>query len=191
VHPFPDCRLRDAHFLGELGLSHFVVREEALELLHGATIGESYVASIGQTYVSEAHSESVPKLHKTGFWDRLVKALEKNGYEGPHQTTVAKLIGIKQPSVHLWQAGRTMPSMANVVKLADKLGVEVQWLLSDAKSKRKSIDIDRTAYELMAMWPQLSDITKGTILGIAMQSVQETPRRADDDDQDELHPSAG
>jgi hypothetical protein len=134
----------------------------------------------------------VPKLHQTGFWDRLVKALEKNGYKGPnYQTAVAKLIGIKQPSVHLWSVGRTMPSMANVVKLADKLAVDVQWLLSDAKPKRKSHDADRTADELMAMWPQLSDITKGRLLGIASQSIQETAPRADDQDQDELHPTAG
>jgi hypothetical protein len=170
-------------------------RRNCLSLCIGATIGDSYVSSIGQTYTADGHSRIVPKLHQTGFWDRLVKALAKNGYEGPnYQTAVAKLIGIKQPSVHLWAVGRTMPSMANVVKLADKLGVEVQWLLSDAKSKKRSLNVDRTANELMAMWPHLSDVTKGRLLGIASQSIQESAPPADvgsDEEQDELHPPSG
>ncbi|HEY3658240.1 MAG TPA: helix-turn-helix transcriptional regulator [Steroidobacteraceae bacterium] len=122
-----------------------------------------------------------------------MEALEKNGYKENHQTVVAKLIGIKQPSVHLWAKGRTMPSMSNVVELATKLHVDANWLLTNAKTKKKPHDIDQAASELMAMWPKLSDITKGRLLGIASQSIQETTRGADDqtgDDQVELHPPA-
>lgn len=159
-----------------------------MSLRIGATIGDSYAPSIGQTYPAPEHSHRVPKLHKTGFWDRLVRALRDKGYEDNHQTVVARLIGIRQPSVHLWAKGRTMPSMANVVELASKLGVDANYLLTGAKSKRKSQDVDPTANELLALWPRLTDVTKGRLLGIATESIQGRMRPADDggEDQEEL-----
>lgn len=126
------------------------------ELLHAPTIGKTYVMSIGQTYVSSEHSNCVPKIHKTGFWDRLVEALRDAGVTEDFQTAAARSIRIKQPSVHEWSTGKSMPSMANVVKLAEKLHVSVEWLYTGRGDKHPRPQHDETVDKLWGLWPFLS-----------------------------------
>lgn len=96
----------------------------------------------------------------------------------PTQTAAAKLIGVTQPSVNDWNEIGGYPTMANAVELARKLNVCVDWLLTERGPKRP-IPEDTAAQRLWDMWPQLDDVTKGELIGIALGRLQSRP---DDDE---------
>lgn len=155
------------------------------------SIGISYARSIGKSYAGNPQSTRVAKFHDTGFWDRLVEALNDAGVRENYQTAVANMIGIKQPSVHEWQEGESMPSMANVVKLAIELNADVQYLYTGKRSKYHVPHSDHVALDLWELWPRLSESTKGRLLGIAQESQRQLPGAQPAADADELHRSSG
>lgn len=63
------------------------------------------------------------------FWKRLVIAFESGGL-GTKQVEMAKVLGIAQPSVFQWKAGRNYPSHDMLVKIAKLTNVSVEWLYS-------------------------------------------------------------
>lgn len=152
------------------------------------SIGISYVNTIGQSYAPDEHCSVVAKIHKTGFWGRLVEALNDYGIYENYQTEVAKLIGIKQPSVAEWESGETMPSMANVVKLAGKINADVQYLYLDKRNKYSIPRRDKEAIELWSLWHLLSPATRGRLLGIAQESIRQAPPSGGSE---QLHRSSG
>lgn len=136
--------------------------------------------SIGQSYVLREQSKHVAKFHDTGFWARLIEALNDAGYRENYQTTVTKLIDIKQPSVHEWEKGISMPSMANVVRLAIELNADVQYLYTGKRSRYSIPRNDREAIELWKIWHRLPPATRGRLLGIAEGSLGPPPADPDD-----------
>ena len=44
-------------------------------------------------------------------------------------TEIAEIIGVSQPTMSSWEAGRADPSLENLVKLAEHYGVTVDYLL--------------------------------------------------------------
>lgn len=98
------------------------------------------------------------------FWGRVLEALLDMGIDQDQQTAVAKLIKIKQPSVFEWTEG-SLPSMKNAVKLANELGVNVEWLYTGRGSKRP-ISIGSEAEELWELWRRVPAI-RGELLKYA------------------------
>ena len=73
-------------------------------------------------------------MKKRAFWLRVQEAMRDQGKK-PTQAAVAKLVGIKQPSVNKWAKGG-LPTMETVVDLAERLNVSVEWLLTERGPKR-------------------------------------------------------
>lgn len=132
------------------------------------SIGISYVPSIGKTYVAAGHSSQVAKIHDPKFWKRVVEALKGIGIEDNQQTAIAKLIGVKQPSVHEWEAGTSMPSIANVTKLAIKTNVTVEWLYTNRGQKHPGPPMEPAAERLWSAWGRLNDEEKAELAGYAV-----------------------
>ncbi len=107
------------------------------------------------------------KIHDPGFWRRAVEALKGVGVEDNYQTAAAKLIGIKQPSVAEWQAGTSMPSIANVTKLAVKTNVCVEWLYTNRGPKHPGPPAEALAERLWSSWGRLSNDDKIELAGYA------------------------
>lgn len=139
------------------------------------SIGISYVASIGKTYVAPRHSSGVAKIHNPGFWKRVVEALRGIGIDEHQQTAVAKLIGISQPSVSEWEAGTTMPSIANVTKLATKTNVCVEWLYTSRGAKHPGPPMEPVAERLWSAWGRLDDDEKAELAAYAAIKAQAKP----------------
>jgi len=133
----------------------------------GSSIGISYVPSIGKTYANAGHSSQVAKIHDPKFWKRVVEALKGIGIDDNQQTAVARLIGVKQPSVHEWEAGTSMPSIANVTKLALKTNVAVEWLYTSRGAKHPGPPMEPVAERLWSAWGRLSDDEKAELAGYA------------------------
>lgn len=49
------------------------------------------------------------------------------------QETLAKLVGVKPPSVSAWENGKSMPTVENVLKLADIFGVTTDEVLGRSR----------------------------------------------------------
>lgn len=62
----------------------------------------------------------------TSLGERLRVAIEQTGVS---QTTLAEALGVSQPAVSAWCADRRTPRAESVIKIADMLGVSVDWLL--------------------------------------------------------------
>lgn len=141
------------------------------------SIGISYVPSIGKTYVARGHSSQVAKIHDPRFWKRVVEALKGIGIDDDQQTAVAKLIDIRQPSVHEWEAGTSMPSIANVTKLALKTNVTVEWLYTNRGQKHPGPPMEPAAERLWSAWGRLSDEEKAELAAYAVIKAEAKPAK--------------
>lgn len=102
----------------------------------------------------------------------------------PTQTGAGKLIGVSQPAVNDWTLGK-YPTMENALALAAKLNVCVEWLLTE-RGPKKPLPQDATAQRLWELWPQLDDVTKGELIGMASGML----RRRQEPDTPEKHQRA-
>lgn len=68
--------------------------------------------------------------------------MQDNGIK-PTQKAAAALVGIAQPSVNKWAKGK-LPILEHVIILATKLGVSVEWLLTE-RGPKHPLDSESTA----------------------------------------------
>lgn len=105
------------------------------------------------------------KMPARTFWIRLKEALLR-ARKPATQIHVAKVLGIEQPSVSDWNKPGGFPEVERAVKAALYANVCVEWLFTE-RGPQYPIPEDPTAQRLWTLWPQLDDITKGKIIGIA------------------------
>ena len=75
--------------------------------------------------------------------------------KGLNQNELAELCGVSPSSVSQWESGEKRPRRDNLKKLADVLGVSVEYLLGNEKNPVQ-IDMDRVDKELLK---DLEDLT--------------------------------
>lgn len=74
----------------------------------------------------------------------------------PPQHEIGALIGIRQPSVAKWKAGK-LPEMKHAIALAEKLHVCVEWLLTERGPKFPA-GADPGLQSLLAVWTARPDL---------------------------------
>lgn len=115
----------------------------------------------------------VTKANESELWIRLKTAMTERGYIAT-QAAVAHLLGIRQESVFKWVHGG-LPTMANVVTLAEKLGVTVEWLYTGRGTKRPLTEHETALIEL---YRQLDDPhDRGDIFGQLRALLRRKGRR--------------
>lgn len=109
-----------------------------------------------------------------GFTERALRAARLKFKREITLTELGKLAGgIKQPSVSEWaQTATGGPKLENCIALANNLGVCVEWLYTGREPMFAGSSEDKTLAKLIGHWPYLDDLTKGELLGIAMENAR-------------------
>jgi DNA-binding XRE family transcriptional regulator len=142
-----------------------VSSSQALSRCMDANIGDSYSASIGDSFGALGQHQRMQKKAVRTFWIRVKEALEDSKLPAT-QAYVAKFLHVAQPSVSDWNKAGGFPTLENAIKLAHHLHVCVEWLYTENGPKRP-LPPDVVAQRLWDLWPRLDDATKGEIVGIA------------------------
>lgn len=127
-------------------------------------ISDPYQRSIGGAYCGAVHA---PRMRKTRtVWARVEEVLIENKQTAT-QKYGAGLVGLKQPSAALWNKPGKYPEMDVAVRLAARLGVCVQWLLTEEGPKRVPPSNDSHLDALYLVWPELREVDKRDLVGFA------------------------
>lgn len=140
-------------------------------------IGHSYHLSIGRSYSSAPHNPAMQKVPERTVWERVKEALREAGLP-PKQEQAAKLLGIEQPSIALWNTPSGRPKLEHAVQLAKRLNVCVEWIYTERPPKRPGPPEDPIAEELWNHWGRLDDDIKQQIVGFAKLSARPIKKRA-------------
>lgn len=152
-----DGRLGDAKLFseGRLGKSGFL--QIPLKWCHRFShmtecIGIGYTFAIGASKFRGFYHLPM-RTPKRSFLDRALEALqERYPRDRPTQVRLAALAGVKQPSVVDWRKG--VPAMDTGIRLAQALGVCVEWLYTERGPKRPN---EPQAGSISSIWPELAD----------------------------------
>lgn len=140
------------------------------------SIGKSYDSAIGQSYVSDMHTDRMAANHDIAIWDRIVEAVESIGIKG-NPTHIGRLLGLSQPSVREWQIGSSTPSTANIREIAKKTGFYTRYIEDGKGPKRPapSAISDPEWAELSQLWPSLNPKVHTRLLTIAQENSPKYP----------------
>ena len=118
---------------------------------------------------------------KAKFSSRLSQAIEKDGRS---KTAIAVAVGVKPPALSRWLSG-VIPDHVNLSKLAQTLGVDVQWFLADEEIEptttlRESV----TPYKFTARAPfqpasTATEFHNGCLAMLGAMSHAQTPEHFD------------
>jgi hypothetical protein len=153
------CWARAVWVRSGLASSHF------LRLSMDGVLGHSYYLAIGHSSAVRRDNSPVPKATTRTFWSRVEEALRERGLPTT-QVYVARFLKIKPPSVNEWTRLGGYPTIDNTISLAEHLGVNSEWLLTERGPKRP-LPPDVTAQRLWDMWSRLSEGDKHELVGMA------------------------
>ena len=95
------------------------------------------------------------------FADRFVTAIEEAKPALPARNEdLGKLFGVSGPMISYWRQGDKLPSMDTAIKIANRCGVCVEWLLTGNGPKYPStaeVAITQAASLVIRAIPELSD----------------------------------
>ncbi|MEY4760662.1 MAG: Bacteriophage repressor helix-turn-helix domain [Pseudomonadota bacterium] len=112
------------------------------------------------------------KTVKRTFLDRALEAYRERYKDKATQAKVAALVGKKQPSAAEWGQPGRFPEMGAVTELAEKLGVAVEWLLTERGPKHVP-PVDKDAQALWTLWPRLDELGRARVVAYAETRVDE------------------
>lgn len=96
------------------------------------------------------------------FYDRAMEGLrERFPRDKPTQGKLAALAGVKQPSVNDWKEGS--PAIDTGVRLAESLGLCVEWLYTERGPKRPAKASPDTLGPLSPIWGELNERQKAQL----------------------------
>lgn len=95
-----------------------------------------YRSAIGSSYTEFPQNWGMPKTKERTFLDRAMEALrDRYPKDRPTQVRLAKIAGVTQPTVHEWGFPDRAPDYPQVKRLAEELGVCVEWLYMERGPK--------------------------------------------------------
>lgn len=137
-------------------------------------IGDSYAKAIGRSYVDARHTGNVVRgASSRTVWARIKEALHDRGLPET-QVYAARMIGVEQPSVSDWNKPGMYPTLENAVTIAKKLGVCVEWLLTERGPKHPGPPGDELAQELWLLWEHLPAKVRRDLVGAANIAVADS-----------------
>lgn len=132
------------------------------------SIGQTNIQSIGHTCSGWRQTADVIKTpdELDTVWLRVRTALREKGMSGT-QAEAAKIAGVRQPSVSEWNQPGHYPTIESAVRLAERLGVCVEWIMTGRGPKRPGTALDHYADRLMQLWAELTLEARQQIVGYA------------------------
>lgn len=80
-----------------------------------------------QQAIPNSRSSYNTSMPDSALWKRITTALSEAGLS-TKQVDIAKLCGVKPPSVYEWRRGKSTPSKKNLYTIAVAASVSVEWL---------------------------------------------------------------
>ena len=103
---------------------------------------------------------------KKQFAANFTKAVAESEYKNLKPLkAIGRVFGVSGTMVHNWAAGKKMPAMAQGVIIALKLGVNVEWLLTNRGPMRIQEGISYQGATLLSAFEGMTDGAKREILG--------------------------
>ena len=88
-------------------------------------------------------------------WQRITEGMQRCGFTS--QKTLAKRLGIKQPSISGWKNGDHLPDNIHMIRLADWSGLCVEWIWSGRGPKFPDPSPGSAAERLIAIMEAETD----------------------------------
>ncbi|MBR5401215.1 MAG: helix-turn-helix transcriptional regulator [Treponema sp.] len=93
------------------------------------------------------------------FMDNVEMELD---YQGITQKKLAEDLGLRRPTLSDWKKNGAIPAGDICIKIADYLGVSVEWLIT-GKVKNENPEISLEEKKLLVQWSHLTLEQKDTI----------------------------
>lgn len=142
-----------------------------------AIIGVSFVPSTGATYTPPGDTQDMPKSPASPVWSRIQEAVKASG-RVETQEGVARMLGIRQPSVSEWARGVTRPTTKHLEAIGMKTGFAIEYLRTGRGPRRvqPTPADDELLQELMALWSHLTANSRLSVLQHAklVRTIQDT-----------------
>ena len=141
------------------------------------SIGETFIPSTGGAYIRARHTLAMAIAGDRSVWTRIQEAMRASGRPDT-QIAVAKLLGIRQPSVSEWARGISRPTTKHFDTLAERTGFATEYLRTARGPKRPppATAGDQQLDELLFIWAKLSGDSRNALLQHAklMRTIQIT-----------------
>lgn len=105
------------------------------------------------------------KSAEQSIYDRALEAASDHHGRPATQTEMAKLAGVKQPSVTKWRVGGM--DLKTAAEFSKNTKVAVEWLLTGRGSKLVADTVPADMKELVRLWVHMSDQVKRDVIGYA------------------------
>jgi transcriptional regulator with XRE-family HTH domain len=102
--------------------------------------------------------------------NRILEVREALGY-GSDQDGFARLIGVSQATVSLWEAGKTMPTRTRL-KAFERSGVNIDWLLTGDGEMFNEKAPSHDVAEIVRLYRQLTPDQQKILEAIAAQFLK-------------------
>lgn len=117
----------------------------------------------------------VPQSEGSPFWQRLAEALRDAGLSSS-QIAVAKIVGMDGNGVTgRWFRGETLPTAPQLIALAERAKVTIDWLLTGSLPRRR-YPPGTSTYSLLTAWNGLDDDGQKHVMDDALAQLTVHPR---------------
>jgi SOS-response transcriptional repressor LexA len=99
-------------------------------------------------------------MEKKAFADRFKKAVAHAGVDDT-QEALGRLLGVSSVMIWSYKTGEKMPRMATAMRMAEKLGVSVSWLLSGKGSMAEDTESNISSAAAKGQFPLISWVQAG------------------------------
>ena len=101
--------------------------------------------------------------------ERIFTILSQNKLS---QKDFAKIIDVNEKTVSAWKKNNSLPPLDKISNISDCLGVSIDYLLTGKEKSSSAVELDSDEQLLIGYFKNLSDISKGIILGRAEQLAE-------------------
>ncbi len=128
-------------------------------------IGDSDIIATGHSYLLSRQTARVHRKQRT-VWERVKEVLQERKLPATQKYLAEKILQVKQPSISDWNKIGGYPTMANAIRVADYLGISVEWLLTEQGPKWVPAK-DPESDALQRLWMDLDGLGRSRVLAHA------------------------
>lgn len=132
-------------------------------------------ANCGNGFEHSSGMGRIPQSEGSPFWQRLAEALRDAG-QSASQIAVAKIVGMDGNGVTgRWFRGDALPTAAQLITLAERAKVTIDWLLTGSLPRRR-YPPGTSTYSLLTAWNSLDDEGQKHVMDDALAQLTVHPR---------------
>jgi hypothetical protein len=127
---------------------------------------------------------------KAAFSEKLHMALDRVKFAGGRERTraLATELDVSYEAARKWLGGEAIPDQTNMLRICATLHIDMAELRIDFDPESREFGNDSFSHKLVTAWRELSDDSRGQIVGFALVQAATLPSngpKKDDDSQEE------